>query len=168
MRADLIPEEQKQESRRILRESVNMLVSTSKPSDLDTNIVKIQGLNSQLWNIAASLQNDTIDSELRSLYISSVNEVIQVYTERKTVALFFRVNGTIWTVLLLLYFLGMMVVGGEAASTKTRRIQNVPIMCAAFALVVALIAEIDSSSTRSGRFTANKQPLIDAQAIMNK
>ena len=168
LRTDFIPENKKQEARKILKETVDLLIAIKKPSEIDENLNKMQALNLRLWNVAASLSSDSLDSELRSLYVSSTNDIIDVFTERKTVALIFRINGTVWTVMWLLYFIGMMAVGAEAATTKSRRLLNVPIMCAAFALVVALISEIDSSSTRPGRFTANQQPLIDVQNLMSR
>ena len=167
LRTDFIPERKKQEAREILKETVDLLIAIKKPSEIEDNLNKMQTLNLRLWNVAASLSTDSLDSELRSLYVSSTNDILNVFNERKTVALIFRINGTIWTVLWLLYFIGMMVVGAEAATTKTRRVLNAPIMCAAFALVVALISEIDSSSTRPGRFTASQQALVDAQELMS-
>ena len=168
LRTDFIPASKKREAREILRETVDLLLTIKKRSEIEDNLNKLETLNMRLWNVAASLSSDSLDSELRSLYISSTNDIINVFTERKTVALIFRINGTIWTVTWLLYFIGMLAVGAEAASAKTRRLLNVPIMCAAFALVVALISEIDSSSTRPGRFGASQEPLIDAKILMSR
>lgn len=167
LRAQFIPQKQSVASRQILSDYINMMLQTGRVSSVHASLRAVDSLNGQLWYHAASLAGDTMDSELRSLYIASVNQVLDVFTERKTVALIFRINNTIWTVLLLLYILSMIVVGAEAGTSKSRRIFYVPVMCAAFALVIALIAEMDSS-TRRGRFSANLQPLIDIQNMIHR
>ena len=167
LRTSFIPVKQQQESRRLLRGYLDVLVGTRNPAIIEANLHKLETFNTQLWDLAASLAGDSIDSELRSLYIGSVNDVVEVFIERKTVALVFRIHSTIWMVLFLLYILGMFVVGTESSNPKTRRIYYVPIMCASIALVVALIADMDASN-RIGRFGANQQPLIDVQKMINQ
>ena len=167
LRTDLLPAQKKNESRRLLKEYTDLLISSRKePENMKVTIEKFESLNMQIWKQAASLQHDSIDSELRSLFVSSVNDIVNVFTERKTIALVYRVHGMVWAVLLLLYVLGLIVLGSEATNIRGRRIINVPIMCAAIALVVSLVADMDASSKRLGNFEANQQPLLDVQRMI--
>jgi hypothetical protein len=93
--------------------------------------------------------------------------MIDLFGERKTVVFVFRIPGAIWASLLLLYFLSLFIVGSEIGSSKGRRTLNVPIMTAAFALIVVLIVEMDSSD-KIGRFSVNQQALIDVQKMIKE
>ena len=59
----------------------------------------------------------------------------------------------------------MFLVGYEISGFKRRRILNTPIMATAFALIVTLIADMDSAAY-SRNFKVNRQPLIDVQKMM--
>ena len=108
-----------------------------------------------------------MDPQLRLLYISSVNEVLDIFGERKTVVFIFKIPRPIWAVLLSLFFCSMFVVGLENSSFKLIRNLNIPIMAAAFALIVTLISAMDDS-TRPGHFSVNQQPLLDVQKMIKE
>lgn len=165
LRTSLLPEKQKQETRRLFKEYVDLLIGTSKNADIEKNVPIMENLQTQIWKQASSLQNENMDSPLRSLYVSSVNEVIDIFGERKAVVSVFKIPALIWLALLLLYLLSMFVVGAEMGSNKSRRTLNLPIMTAAFAIIVVLIAEMDST-TRINQFKVSQQPLIDVQQMI--
>lgn len=165
LRTSFLPEKQKWETRKLLKEYVDLLITASKASDIKKNILRMEALQTQIWHQAASLQQENMDSPLRSLYVASVNQVIDIFGERKAVALVFKIPGLIWLALLLLYLLSMFVVGAEMGSNKSRRTINLPIMAAAFAMIVVLIAEMDSSKSTT-QFKASHQPLIDVQHMI--
>ena len=167
LRTDLLPEKQKTVSKRIYHDYINGLVTVSSSDNIENDITKLEELQMQLWNQASSLKDEQMDSPLRALYVSSVNEVLDIFGERKIVVLVFRIPDPVWAVLLTLFVCSMFVVGLENSSFKLRRNLNVPIMTAAFALVVVLICGMDRS-TRKGQFTLNQQPLIDVQQMIKK
>lgn len=165
LRTSLIPEKQKQETRKLLSRYTDLLVAAPNSSMADLS--ELEAIQTQIWRQTASLRDENMDSPLRSLYISSVNEVLDIFGERKTVVLVFRIPGAIWAALILLYVLGMFIVGTEIGSFKLRRSLNVPIMTAAFATIVTLIAAMDASSRR-GHFTVSQQALIDVQKMIRE
>lgn len=165
LRTSLVPEKQKQQTRKLLAQYIDLLVGSPNASIIEKNNERLEALQMQIWEQTASLKDENMDSPLRSLYVSSVNEMIDIFGERKTVVLTFRIPGVIWIVLFLLYFLSLFVVGLEVSSYKIRRSLNVPIMTSAFALIVVLIAAMDAS-TRKGHFTVSQQPLIDVQQMI--
>jgi len=165
LRSGIIPEPQKNEIRALLTDYIGILVNLKNPSDIDSNVSKLEILNLQIWDKASSLVRENMDPDLRALYIQSVNEIIENYSKRKTIALVHRVPNVIWGALYLLFILGMFIVGHEISESRRRRLLNTPIMAAAFALIVTVIADMDSASS-SRNFKANLQPLIDAQKMM--
>lgn len=165
LRTSFLPERQKAETRKLLREYVDILVQMKNYKDLDKDIGRMERIHLLIWDQTASLAKEDMDSELRSLFVSSVNEVIDIFGERKTVALVFRIPGVLWTSLFLLFILSMFVVGYEIGSYSNRRILDTPLMATAFALIVVLIANMDSTRGVQ-RFRVSQQPLIEVQQMM--
>ena len=165
LRTDLIPLKQKNESRRLFAEYVHTLLEVKNPAELDKSLSKLESINLQIWEQAASLVSENMDSPLRALYISSVNEVLDTYGRRKSIALINRIPTAIWIALLVLFTLSMFIVGYEIGENKRRRFLNTPIMAAAFSVIVALIADMDSS-THSQNFKASLQPFEDVRRLI--
>jgi len=164
LRTDLLPDKQKLETQRLFKEYINLLIGTTSLPSIE-NVSKLEFLQMQIWNQAASLKQESMDPQLRSLYISSVNDVVDIFGERKTVVFIFKIPGPIWAVLLLLFIFSMFVAGLEINSFKLRRNLNVPIMTAGFALIVVLISAMDAS-TKPGHFSVSQQPLTDVQEMI--
>jgi hypothetical protein len=108
-----------------------------------------------------------MDPPLRALYTASINSMIDLFGERKTVVFVFRIPGAIWAALFLLYLLSMFVVGSEIGSPKGKRTISVPVMTAAFALIVVLIADMDTTD-KPGRFSINQKAMVDVQNMIKK
>jgi hypothetical protein len=167
LRTSLLPDRQKNLTQKLYAAYVNLLLESTNTHAIDKNMAQLESLQSQIWDVAASLKDEKMDFSLRTLYITSVNQVIDIFAERKTVVLVFKIPGAIWVALILLFVLGMFVVGSEIGSGKMRKSLNVPIMTAAFALIVTLIAAMDASH-KAGQFTVSQQPLIDVQKMINE
>lgn len=167
LRTGFLPEKQKLESRKILRAYVNILAREKKPSEIQKEIAEMEAMHDLLWNQTVSLGAEKMDPELRALYVTSVNDVIDIFGERKTVALVYRISGALWASMLLLFILCMFVVGYETGSYSFRRTFVTPIMASAFALIIALIANMDSTTGRQ-HFRVSQQPLVDVQKMVNQ
>src|SRR5215217_5434025 len=164
LRTDLLPDKQKLETQRLFKEYIDLLIGTTSLPSIE-NVSKLEFLQMQIWNQAASLKQESMDPQLRSLYISSVNDVVDIFGERKTVVFIFKIPGPIWAVLLLLFIFSMFVAGLEINSFTLRKNLNVPIMTAGFALIVVLISAMDAS-TKPGHFSVSQQPLADVQEMI--
>ena len=167
LRTSLIPEKQKQETRKLLSQYIDQLIGVSNTPVIEQNIATIKELQMQIWRQTSSLQDEDMDSPLRSLYVNSINNMIDVFEERRAVVLTFRIPDAIWAALFLLYIFSLFVVGLEVSSYKTRRSLNVPIMTAAFSLIVVLIATMDASR-KKGHFTVSQEPLIEIQQMIRE
>jgi hypothetical protein len=167
LRTSFLPDNQKRETRMLVSRYMDILVGVTTAEDIHDRLARMEEIETDIWRQAASLKDETMDSPLRSLYVASVNEMLDSFAERKAVVLTYRIPGAIWLVLLLLYLLNMFLVGSENSGSKSRRRFNVPIMTAGFALIVMLIAAMDAS-TKRGHFTVDRQPLLDVQRMINE
>jgi hypothetical protein len=165
LRTRLIPEKQGTETRGILSRYTDLLIASPNSADINKNISLLENYHLQIWNSAITLKDENMDGEIRSLYLSSVNDVIDIFNKRKTIVLVFRVPSALWASLLLLYVLSMFVVGSGFTTPKSYRSLNLYIMAVAISLVVVLISEMDSPAKR-GRFAVNQQPLMEVQHII--
>jgi len=167
LRTGFLPDKQKQQTQAHFKEYSDLLVTAPNSISIGKSISRLEALQIQIWEQAISLKDENMDPQLRALYISSVNEMLDIFGERKTVALVFKIPGAIWTVLLVIFIFSMFVAGLELNSVILRKNLHVPIMTAAFALIVALISFMDSS-TKAGHYSVSQQPLIDVQQMIKE
>jgi hypothetical protein len=167
LRTSTITEKQKQAIRKYYHEYVDILLYKKYPEEkLDKAIKRLDQLHILIWQQTATLPQEDIDSELRSLFTASVNDVINVAKERKTVAMVFRIPPLIWIMLFMLAALGMFSIGYQTGTHGSRRVMDFPVLAAAFALVIIMIATMDSSSPH--RFRVSLQPFIDLENMMKE
>jgi hypothetical protein len=165
LRTSLITEKQKKEVRMLLYEYTNILVRLPGHADLHKSLDRLDEIHLLMWKQTVTLAQEEIDSELRSLFISSVNELISIPVQRKTVALTFRIPDIIWGTLLFLAFVGMLAFGYQAGVNGMRRLLQLPWLPVAFGLIIVLIADLNSSRTQRN-FKVTQQPLLDVLKMM--
>ena len=163
LRAGLLPQSQGQEVRRLLREYVDVRLKTTI-ENVEESLARCENLHGRLWSQAESLVQEEMDDELRALFIMSLNEVIDLHESRKTVALIYRIPGTIWLSVYVLSILSMLAIGYQVGMSGTRRMHGMLLLVAAFSLVIVMIADMDRPG--EGRFQASQQPLVDVQQMM--
>jgi len=168
VRASMIPPKQKTEVRKLLHEYVELLLNIdyASPEHIAEVTARTAKIHVMLWNQAASLVQEDMDSELRTFFSGSVNEIMEIARERKTVTFTYRISGIIWTSLFVLTAVCMFAIGYQTGSYGKRRILDMPLLAAAFAMVVVLIADMDSTGIH--RLKASLQPLKDVQETMHE
>ncbi|MBK0404692.1 hypothetical protein I5M27_16985 [Adhaeribacter sp. BT258] len=167
LRTSTIPEKQKQEIRKYFRQYVDILLGKGyDETRIEEAVKKLDKLHIQIWRQTASLVQENMDSELRSLFTASVNSVIDIAGERKTVALVFRIPSMLWTSLFLLAGLSMFSIGYQTGTFGHRRILDLPLLAAAFALVIVMIANMDSVAEH--RFKVSLKPFSDLEEMMQE
>ena len=101
LRAGLLPPTQGLEVRRMLREYADIRLNTTVENIHETR-KKSAEIHGRLWSQAKSLVQADMDSEVRSLFIASLNELIDLHQSRLTVGWQYRIPGTVWLVVYLL------------------------------------------------------------------
>ena len=167
LRAGLIPEQQKLQTRVLLKEYTEILLGIQTGSDVQKSIARAEEIHGLIWIETVSLVNEEVDSELRSLFIASVNDLISLSLERKTVTLFIRVPNAIWRGLLSLAAIGMLAFGYQAGVFGISRLFQLALLPIAFALVLVLIADLNSTDVRR-RFKVTQRPFVEVLEMMEK
>ena len=167
LRAGLVPEAQSVAIKSLLEEYTGLRVKVvAEPSKIGEILVRSEEIHAQLWMQADSLVHENMDSEIRSLFIASLNEVIELHERRKTVALIYRIPSFIWLSLHLMMVASMFGTGYQMGASGARRPFAIPLMVAAFALVIIMIAAMDRPN--EAMFKVSQQPLIDTLEMMRK
>lgn len=166
LRAGLIPEKQKLEIRKLLREYIEILLDIQN-SNLETSLLRINEIHLAMWRETESLAIEDMDGELRSLFIGSINDLIGLSLERKTIALFIRVPNAIWRSLFFLAGIGMLAFGYQAGISGINKLFQLTLLPVAFGLVIVLIAELNAQDFRR-HFKVTRQPLKEALEMMEK
>src|SRR5918993_4755370 len=142
LRAALVPSREGLAIRGLLRDYVDLRLRMTKENVGELTRASEQ-IHGRLWAQVKLLGASDMDPELRSLLVASMNETIDLHQSRKTVALQYRVPGTVWSILYLLMLLGMLALGYQIGMSGVRRLRGAPVLAVAFSLVLLLISDLD-------------------------
>jgi hypothetical protein len=157
LRAGYIPAPLGEESRKLLREYVPLRIATSDIAQLQANLVRGQEILEELWARAEVVGRDYA-TDTNSLYIDSLNEVIDMYTSRTVAGIYGRVPETIITLLVIGSALTLVMVGFGAGLTLKR--SEITALVLVIALSAVLTLNLDLDRPRDGFIQVSQQPLI--------
>ena len=126
---------------------------------VDEDIDKSKELHNRLWFQAVAAAEK--GKPIYGLFITSVNEIIDLHAKRVTAGLRARIPGIIWIALYVLGELGMFALGYQTGLAGKRRTIAVFIVISAFATVLVLIADLDRPG--DGLFRINQENMIDVR-----
>ena len=141
MRTQLLPEPQRSDSARLLREYTDVRARISDPRQLKELLPQSEKLHADLWKAAIAAAENHAESITIGLYLQSLNETIDLHSRRVFVGLRSRIPMTIWITLFGLTILGLASVGYQAGLAGTRRSPEMPILTLAFAGVLFLTVD---------------------------
>jgi hypothetical protein len=164
LRGRLLPEPERSEITDLLRRYTEIRVQSVAESRIAEGIARSQELHEQLWSraVAAALKDHR--SIMNGLFLQSLNEVINLHSERVFVGLRSRIPINIWMAVFTVAVLGMASMGYQAGLSGTRRSPEMPILTLAFAGVLFLIVDLDRAS--EGSLRVSQQPMIDLLKTM--
>ena len=160
LRAGYLPEPYAAESRQLLREYVDRRLEALDPTKIVQAITRSEEIHAELWTRAETLAKESSSPTL-ALYIASLNEVIDLHTDRIHVSLVARIPWAIVLGLFLMALLSLGLVGLHAGYAERRN----PVAMLAFVLTlsVVLLLIVDLGRGQSGLLTVPQQALIDLQ-----
>jgi hypothetical protein len=162
LRADFLSEPQRTETKQLLRKYVDIrLEAVQQPKKLQQALVDSEALQDQLWSQVTSLSKQTKDKILLGLYIQSLNEVIDLHSKRVTVAIQYRIPGSIWLALYFISIMAMVAVGYHFGLTGGRSLLVTLLLSFAFSTVILLIADLDRAG--EGLLKVSQQPMLELQ-----
>jgi hypothetical protein len=166
-RSEFLPEPDRAEATALLREYVDTRLAVAQAGAFDKMpalLIEADRVQRQLWDMAVVNARKDMNSDVAALYVEALNEVTNLHWLRVAVGLQARIPNTIWLVLLALVALGMLGVGYQTGIAGSRRTWAMLILALSFALVIALIAELDRP--QSGYLRVTQQPLEDLRVWM--
>lgn len=142
LRADFFDEPQRGQIRKLLREYVQVRVEGIVPERVAQITTKSQALQAQIWSIAAKLGKEQ-RNPITGLFISSLNDTIDMDAKRINVGIYARVPESVWLVLLAVSMLSMLGVGYYSGQSGNRSWAEILLLVSTFALVTWLVADLD-------------------------
>ena len=160
LRAGYLSEPYKSESRRLLRDYLNLRLEVIDPAKAQAAIARSEGIQDTLWKSAEELARDAPLPTV-SLYILSLNEIINLHTERINAEMGFRVPLTIMLGLLGISVMTMMLIGiNDGYHERNNRLALI-VLVVILSLIFLLFVALDRSNV--GLIRVPLKPLIDLQ-----
>ena len=159
LRAGMVPEPERRQIRERLREYVHLRAEAgSRPQALPQIIERSEVLQSELWTQAELVAKKDSHSEINALFISALNDVIDMHTKRIVVGQY-QIPAVIWLALYIVSVISMMGVGYQFGRAGTRDLAVSFFLALAFSIVMGLIADLDRGS--EGALRVSQQPMLD-------
>lgn len=167
-RAELIPEPQRTQVREIMRKYIELRIGMPRDAaEIRERVRQSEELQRQLWAQTSMLADaDLKNADIVSLFVDSVNELMNVQTRRVTIANY-HIPWLIWMVLFGVTLLSMIQVGYLFGRSGSNNWLFIIALSLAFSGVMILIVDLDRSGTGAiGAITVSQQPMIDLRDRM--
>jgi hypothetical protein len=167
LRAGITPDPFRSAARKYLVEYVDLRVELAKdPSRLDQALSRSQQILDSLWSFAELLNTQDRSSEAYSLYASSVNDLVDNYNQRVTMALEYRIPGSVLITLFIITFFSMLILGYQIGISGKRGFWISLLLAIVFAMVMLLILALDRPD--SGLARINQKPMFTLQKQLHE
>ena len=145
LRADFLPPEHVQPARDLIREYVELRSDASKKRNLEElapTLKRSSEIQHELWQIAVQARAASTSVAV-NLFITTINDLIDVDAERRTVALVNRFPRALWNTLAFLGALATTMLGFSSGLHGRRSRIATTALIVAFSVVVVLIIDLD-------------------------
>lgn len=159
LRAGLLPEPQRAEIRKLLRDYVKARLGFVQSGNVPQGIAGAEEMHARLWAEAVAVGGQNPGSIVTGLFISSLNEVIDLHAKRVTFGLRNHIPASIWAVLYFLAVCAIGTMGYHTGLAGARRFFAIVPLMLTFSVVLLLIADLDRP--HEGFLKVSQQPLLD-------
>jgi len=163
LRAAYLDEPISTESRRLLREYVDLRLAALDGAQRAEAIARSTQIHDELWSLAVEVARET-PTPTAALYISALNELIDLHTERVNMELGIRVPPVIVLGLYLVAMFTMVLIGIHGSYSEKRNLLALVVMIIILSVVFLLVVELDRS--HQGLLRIPQDALIDLQRQM--
>jgi len=158
LRAALLPEPERSEIRKLLREYVDARLQIVQLDKREQVLRRSTELQDELWSRAVAVTDRNAGPTV-ALFIASLNELIDLHAKRVNLGIRNRVPLSIWAALYFVSITTMAAVGYHAGMAGTRRSPVMLALVLTFSAVILLIADLDRPY--EGLLTVNQQAMVD-------
>ena len=164
LRAGYLDEPYRTESKELLQEYVDLRLAAVALEQGLAVVTRSEEIHNELWAIAEQV---AIESPLPtvSLYVSSVNDVIDVHSDRIIYGIDIRVPVTILLGLYIVAIFTMILVGMQSGYAEKRNLIALAALVLILSVVFLLIVDLDRS--QEGLMRVPQQALYDVQRQLN-
>jgi len=160
LRAELLPAPHAEEIQTLLEEYVDLRVAAKQP-EIQAVLSRSNEIQDEIWARAVALGRENPEQWTVEDFSKSVNHLIDRHNTRVIMSLHRPLPSAIVLALNSLLLLGMSLVGYQLGLVSDRRTVASAILVVAFAVVVTLIAALDS--VQSSLVRINQQAMIEVQ-----
>jgi hypothetical protein len=160
LRAGYVEEPVSSESRQLLREYIDQRLALTQPGQFDKAVARSQQIQDDLWKRAEILAKDSPDP-VTALYISALNEMIDLHTERLIIRFYIRIPELVILSLYLVGILTMALIGVQGSYTGKRNYLALILTVLILSVVFLLIIDLDRPN--QGLIQIPQKALLDLQ-----
>ncbi len=166
LRTDLLPEPQRTEVKKLIRDYVNEYVGVyEKKIKLEDALPKTELMLDRIWDISSQYAAAQTGNIAIGIYIQSLNETIDFHTKQLTVSIYQKIPDEVWLTLYLLAAMSMFATGFYAGvSGGTFGIPGI-LLAFTFTLMISTISDLDRGS--EGIFNVSSQPFLELHKKIN-
>jgi hypothetical protein len=143
LRAELLAPARASRVQQLLREYVDLTLSVKTPADLATVERKSEAIHRALWDEAKTSSAERPDSLPVSLFVSSINQLIDTGEKRVAAAVYRRLPGKLLAALYVVALLAFFVQGHSGGLAHARVPRAAVVVAFSVAVVLTLIVDID-------------------------
>ena len=159
LRADFVDEPGKSNIRLMLRRYIQLrLDAAAHPEHIESEMRETGAIQQRLWSEAVKLAQQK-PTPVTSLFISSLNDVIDFHEKRVITAFYTRVPETVWAGLLVVTALAMLAVGFYVGQNGKREWVATLVLITSFSTVLLLVADLDRPY--QGFLRVSQKPMFD-------
>ncbi len=160
LRAGFLPSPQREASRALLADYVPQRIWTSQQMVVDGSARSLE-IQDELWQMTEGLAPTESGSEVFSLYVDSLNEMIDLHTTRYVAGIYARVPETVVYLLVAGTLLAMGISGYNSGLSRQRSLIGAGVLVVVIGAVLVLVVDLDRP--RDGFITISQQAMIDLQ-----
>lgn len=164
LRTDFLEEPLRKQSRQRLIDYVDLrsqVVEAKNLGEIQQILANSETIHDELWSLANQSSSQAKDTEAFALYIQSLNEVIDLHSERYHQGLQYRLHPTVWFLTYFATMLAMVGVGYEFGLSNSGSVLGALLLALMFSAIVLVVLDLDKS-TRS-LIPVSQQPILDLQ-----
>jgi hypothetical protein len=165
LRAGFLDQPVRDESRALLGEYVDVRLEAHGAVSLEDVKTRSEQIQTELWTRAVAAVDDGNQTPIMGLYIASLNEMIDLHSERVVAIESSRIPITLWLDIYAVAFLTMILVGVQSSYGERRNWLGLVLLIFVFSAVLYLIVDLDRPA--QGLLTISQKALLDLRAQIN-
>ena len=164
LRASLLPD-RTEEIQDLLRNYLDVRLDAVRTGAVAAGIKQSEAIHGELWAEAVTVARVNPESTIVSLFVESLNDVIDLHTKRIASGIRTRIPGTIWLGLFTVASFSLGAMGYQVGLAGSRRSLAIVAVAVTFSTVIWLIADLDRP--QEGALTVSQQALAEARRAMD-